>query len=105
MLAGIVSLLCLGGVGVFIASYDEATKIERTSPDAVVDQFLRAYLVNRDDKEASLFTCKSDPDLSGVSALRTELTQREAKFSVNVNVSWSSLTVSGTEPGRRSVAT
>jgi hypothetical protein len=103
--AGLLALLCLGGVGVFISFYDEATKIERTAPDAVVDQFLRAYLVNRDDTEAALFTCKSGLDLSAVSALRTELSEREKKFTVNVNVSWSTLTVSGTEEGRRTVTT
>ena len=54
MVAGIVALLCLGGIGVFISYYDEATKIERTSPNAVVIQFLQAYLVNRDDQEAAL---------------------------------------------------
>jgi hypothetical protein len=105
MVAGIVALLCLGGVGVFISFYDDATKIERTSPDAVVDQFLRAYLVNRDDQEAALFTCKDGLDLAGISALRTQLIQREKDFDVKVNVSWSSLTVSGTEKSRRSVTT
>jgi hypothetical protein len=105
MAAGILALLCLGGVGVFISFYDEATKIERTAPDAVVDSFLRAYLVNRDDEEAALFTCKSGANLAAVSALRAELIKRETDFSVSVNVSWSSLTVSGTEEGKRTVAT
>jgi hypothetical protein len=103
--AGILALLCLGGVGVFISFYDEATKIERSAPDAVVDQFLRAYLVNRDDQEASLFTCKDGLDLTAISALRTELVAREKEFDVTVNVSWSTLTVSGTEADRRTVTT
>ncbi|MFI7543006.1 hypothetical protein [Actinoplanes sp. NPDC049599] len=100
-----MALLCLGGIGVFISFYDEATKIERTAPDAVVDQFLRAYLVNRDDKEAELFTCKNGLDLSAITALRTELIAREKEFDVTVNVSWSTLTVSGTEENRRTVTT
>nr|BFE67311.1 hypothetical protein GCM10020092_006120 [Actinoplanes digitatis] len=68
--AGILALLCLGGVGVFISFYDEATKIERSKPDAVADQFLRAYLVNRDDKEVSLFTCKAQPRTVGAERLQ-----------------------------------
>jgi hypothetical protein len=103
--AGILALLCLGGIGVFISFYDEATKIERSAPDAVVDQFLQAYMVERDDQGASLFTCKEGLDLSAISALRTELVEREKKFDVTVNVSWSTLTVSGTEEGRRVVST
>jgi len=103
--AGILALLCLGGIGVFISFYDEATKIERSKPDVVVDQFLRAYLVNRDDQEAELFTCKDGLDLTAISALRTELVAREKEFDVTVNVSWSTLTVSGTEENRRTVTT
>jgi hypothetical protein len=104
MAAGILALLCLGGVGVFISFYDEATKIERTEPDAVVDQFLRAYLVNRDDKEAALFTCKSGPDLAQLEAFRTDMQSREQRFSIGIRVDWTSLTVS-TDAGRTTVST
>ncbi|MET8147420.1 hypothetical protein ACIBSW_06050 [Actinoplanes sp. NPDC049668] len=92
--AGILALLCLGGVGVFISSYDEATKIERSKPDAVVDQFLRAYLVNRDDKEAELFTCDNGLDLTRIEAFRTDLQSRESRFSIKIQVVWEGLTVS-----------
>jgi hypothetical protein len=103
--AGIIALLCLGGVGVVVSLYDSATGIKRTSPDAVVDGFLRAYLVDRDDKDAALYECTSGPDLTSLAALRNELVNRERQFAVKVNVSWSTLTVSGTEEGRRTVTT
>jgi hypothetical protein len=96
--AGILALLCLGGVGVFISFYDEATKIERSAPDAVVDQFLRAYLVNRDDEEAELFTCKDGLDLTRIEAFRTDLKSRETRFSISIQVVWEGLTVSTTGP-------
>lgn len=104
MAAGITSLLCLGGIGVFISFYDEATKIERTAPDAVVDNFLRAYLVNRDDQQASLFTCKSNLDLSLLKSFRDDIQSREQRFSIGIRVDWTSLTVS-TESGRTTVST
>jgi len=96
---GIVALLCLGGVGVFVSLYDSATAINRSAPDAVVDNFLGAYLVNRDDQEASLYTCKAGADLSQLKAFRDDIVTRETKFSVGIRVSWSSLTVTtnGTE--------
>ncbi|GGQ43489.1 hypothetical protein [Couchioplanes azureus] len=103
MAAGILSLLCLGGVGVFISIYDEATKIKRTAPDAVVDNFLRAYLVNRDDQQASLFTCK-EPELSLLKAFRDDIQSREQRFSIGIRVDWTSLTVS-TEGGQTLVST
>jgi hypothetical protein len=92
--AGILALLCLGGVGVFVSLYDSATEIKRTSPDAVVDNFLGAYLVNRDDEQASLYECKSGGDFAAIEAYRNDLLTREKDFSVGIRVSWSSLTVS-----------
>jgi hypothetical protein len=103
--AGILALLCLGGVGVVVSLYDSATAIKRTAPDAVVDSFLRSYLVDRDDKEVALYTCKAGADLTAIGALRTELVNREHEFAVKVIVSWGSLTVSGTEQGRQTITT
>ncbi len=93
MVGGILAILCLGGVGVFISFYDEATKIERTNPDAVVDNFLRAYLVNRNDQEASLYTCRSGLDLSKVAAFRNDIQARESQYSISIQVVWEGLTV------------
>jgi hypothetical protein len=91
--AGIVALLCLGGVGVFISLYDEATEIKRSNPDAVVDNFLGAYLVNRDDSEAELYRCESGGDLGVLTAYREEIVRLEKQFTVGIRVTWSSLTV------------
>ncbi|GGL03363.1 hypothetical protein [Mangrovihabitans endophyticus] len=103
--AGVLALLCMGGVGVIVSLYDEATEIKRTAPDAVADSFLRAYLVNRDDEEASLYTCKSGPDLSQVAALRQEMFTRERDYGVDVVIDWGGLVVSKTVGGRRTVST
>jgi hypothetical protein len=90
---------------VFVSLYDSATAIKRSAPDAVVDSFLRGYLVNRDDNEVALYTCKSGADLTAISSLRTELINREKTFNVKVVVSWSSLTVTGSGDARRDVST
>lgn len=98
-------LLCLGGVGVFVSLYDGATQIKRSAPDAVVDSFLRGYLVNRDHKEVALYACKNGADFSQLDRLRTEMAGREKNFDVKVNVTWGSLTVTGSGGERRTVAT
>jgi len=102
--AGILALLCLGGVGVAVSLYDSATAIKRSEPDVVADNFLRAFLVNRDDKEAALFMCKSGGDFSRIDAFRTDIYSREQRYSIGIRVSWSSLNVS-TEGGRTTVST
>ncbi|MBU2663285.1 hypothetical protein KOI35_07155 [Actinoplanes bogorensis] len=91
--AGVVALLCLGGVGVAVLLYDDETKIERTAPDAVVDNFLGAYLVSRNDQEAELYQCKSGGDLAELGAFRADIVQREQQFSAGINVSWGSFSV------------
>jgi hypothetical protein len=78
-----------------VSLYDEATKIDRASPDQVTSSFLRAYLLDRDDQEASLFMCKSGAKLDQLAALRTDMIAREQKFGTKVTASWESLKVAG----------
>lgn len=98
MVAGVVALLCMGGVGVAISLYDDATQIKRTDPDAVVDNFLRAYLVNRDDESASLYQCKSGGDFTQIAGYRADIVSREKRFSVGIRVTWSTFTVATSGP-------
>jgi hypothetical protein len=50
----------LGGVaaGTAFYLYDKATAIDRSTPEVVVDQFLRATLVQRDPDRVALFVCQ-----------------------------------------------
>ncbi len=91
--AGVLTLLCLGGVGIAVLLYDEETKIERAEPDAVADNFLRAYLVDRDDEQASLYQCKSGGDFQNIAAYRADIVNREKQFSVGIRVSWGTIAV------------
>ncbi|WP_433371628.1 hypothetical protein ACQPZX_47855 [Actinoplanes sp. CA-142083] len=104
MVGGVMALLCLGVAGVVVSLYDEATKIDRSEPDVVTDSFLIAYLVNRDDKTAQLFTCKNT-DLTEISALREQLVAREKQFNVKVSVSWGALTRQAVGSGQEDVTT
>lgn len=99
LLGGILALLCLGGAGVVALLYNNATKIERSAPDAVVDNFLRAYLVNRDDERAALYECKAGGDFAAISAYRNDIESREKRFSVGIRVTWSTFRVSTSGSG------
>jgi hypothetical protein len=91
--AGLIALLCLGGVGVAISLYDGATKIERSAPDGVLDGFLGAYLVNRDDEQASLYMCKSGGDFSKIAAYRADVVSREQRYSIGIQATWTGMNV------------
>jgi hypothetical protein len=90
--AGMTALLCLGGVGVAVLLYDDATKIDRSAPDVVVSSYLRAHLVARDDKAADLLTC-AEPDLAAMREFRSDIESREAQFSAHITVNWGRLAV------------
>lgn len=94
---GVLGILCAGGVGVAVLVYDEETKIERAEPDAVVDNFLRAYLINRDQKQVRLYACKAGGAFAQLEAYRTDIANREAQFSTGIQISWEGLIVSTSE--------
>jgi hypothetical protein len=93
---GFLALLCVGGVGAFFVLYDEATEVKRTEPDAVVDSFLAATLVARNDQEALLYQCKSGGDFQQIVQFRDDTVKREKDFAVGISVTWSSLDVNVT---------
>jgi hypothetical protein len=95
VVGGVLALLCLGGIGITFVLYDDATKIDRGSPDAAVDNYLRAFLVDRDDSQAALFRCKSGGDFARLDAYRADIISRESRYAIGIRVTWSSLTVQG----------
>ncbi|GIJ78036.1 hypothetical protein Xph01_24680 [Micromonospora phaseoli] len=99
-----IAALCLGGGVVGYLIYDRATAPDRSAPDVVVDNYLRAFLVDRNDVRADLFTCEGNPALDAAEALREEILRRESEFGVVVRVSWGPLHQTKTGQGQ-SVAT
>ncbi len=89
VIAGIVIGIGAAGAatsGLFI--YNEATKIDRTEPQVVTDEYLRAALVRKDFVGADLYACKNQERLAPIKTLRAELDQREKEFDITVLVSW-----------------
>lgn len=105
VVAGVVALLCLGGAVTGYVLYDRATAPDRSAPDVVVDNYLRAFLVDRNDVRADQFVCESSADLNAVQSLRSEIEQREAKFGVSVRVSWGPLSRTGHDGGEKVTTT
>ncbi|MFY1704752.1 hypothetical protein ACN28G_23990 [Micromonospora sp. WMMA1923] len=104
LLIGVLALLASGGAAAGYLLYDRATAPDRSAPDVVVDNYLRAFLVDRDDTKASVFMCEQKPDLTAVSVLRQEILDREVRFDVTVRVSWGPLSLADNGQGQ-SVAT
>ncbi|MEV6693266.1 hypothetical protein AB0M35_17530 [Micromonospora sp. NPDC051196] len=91
VVAGVLAALCLGGGVVGYLVYDRATTPDRSAPDVVVDNYLRAFLVDRNDVRANLLTCDETPDLGEMRQLRADLITREEQFDTNLAVTWGPL--------------
>lgn len=92
VLGGMLALLLMGGIGIAYVVYDRATALDRSAPDVVVDNFLRAYLVERDESKALLFACSDTSQLREVFAFREDLESRERRFDASFTVTWGGLT-------------
>ena len=101
----VLTAVLLGGLVGGYLLYDRATTPDRSAPDVVVDNYLRAFLVDRNDTRASLFVCEGPSDLAALAALRREIEQREANFGVDIRVSWGSLSRSAAQQGESVLTT
>jgi hypothetical protein len=100
LIGGIMALLCLGGAAVVITIYDKATAIKRTEPTAVVDNFLGAYFVDRNNDDAALYLCKSGANITSLASFRASLLDREKKTGTSVVVGWKDMTATSGDKTR-----
>ncbi|MFU8873862.1 hypothetical protein [Micromonospora sp. SL4-19] len=91
VVAGVLALLCGSGAVVGFVLYDRATAPDRSAPDVVVDNYLRAFLVDRNDTEAEEFACEGRANLGELRSLRDDLVSREKRFGTTISVSWGAL--------------
>ncbi|MFC6015473.1 hypothetical protein ACFP2T_04575 [Plantactinospora solaniradicis] len=98
VVGGALALLCLAGAAIAYVAYDRFTAPDRSSPDVVVDNYLRAFLVDRNDVLAEQFECAdSSAGLAELAGLRTDLSAREKQFQVTFVVKWGPLGVRAQE--------
>ena len=95
----VAALLCLGGTAAAFVFYDKATAPDRSSPHATVDDYLRAFLGQRDDRLAAQYVCQDSSGLSSVRALRADMESREKQFSMSATFSWDVLGESPVQGG------
>lgn len=91
---GVVSLLCVGGLGIAYHLYDVATKPDRSSPDITVHSYLQAMLIDRSNSEATQFTCVDSSQLLSFRQYVEQIESREVQFHATTSFSWGPLTVS-----------
>ncbi|WP_155369441.1 hypothetical protein [Catellatospora vulcania] len=103
VLAIVVAVAGTGGVIAAVVSYNEATKIDRSNPKVVLDEYLRAALIEKDKVGVDLHTCDDPVGLAPIGSLREEFDRRERDFGVVVLVTWGAMT--GETSGKDSAVT
>ncbi|GIG85220.1 hypothetical protein Pen02_01560 [Plantactinospora endophytica] len=93
VVGGALALLCLAGAAVAYVAYDRFTAPDRSAPDVVVDNYLRAFLVDENDVLAEQFECADKAGLAPLRTLRSDLTAREKQFQITFVVKWGPLGV------------
>jgi hypothetical protein len=92
VIAGVLVLLCMGGVGIGVTLYDEATTLQHDDPEIVVSNYLRAVF-DGDDVNANSLECDDDSGLEPLRAFHADVLEREQRFAVDIDVTWGPLTV------------
>ena len=87
-----IALLCMGGVGIGVTLYDEATTLQHDDPEIVVSNYLRAVF-DGDDVNAQSLECDDASGLEPLRAFRADVLEREQRFGVDIDVIWGPLTV------------
>src|SRR6478735_6383383 len=93
--AVIVGAAGIGAAGWGLLAYNEVTKIDRSEPEVVTDEFLRAVLVRKDDAGRDLYACSDQSRLEPIKALRRDLDRRERDFGVVIDTTWGAYERSG----------
>ncbi len=92
-----MSAAVVGVVSWGLVAYNEITKVDRSEPQVVTDQFLRAVLVAKDESGADLYACRDKSKDDHLWALRKELDTREKDFGVTIVVSWGAYVAIGSD--------
>lgn len=86
LVGGVLALLCLGGGVVAFTLYDNATKLDRSSPVYVASEYTSELFVHRDRPLAGLWAC-DDADLAAAERILDDIiaTERRLNTSIRAN--------------------
>ncbi|MDR7280288.1 hypothetical protein [Catenuloplanes atrovinosus] len=99
VVASVLGVLCSGTVGYGLWWYNEESKPDRSAPDVVVSNYLRALLVERNDVQAGLYVCESAA-LKEILDFRNDIVNRERTYAISIRVSWSGLAAADEASGK-----
>lgn len=94
VVAGVLALLCVGGVATALVWYNRASTPDRSTPDVAVINYLQATLVSGDPNRAKLFTCDGAVPL--VDEFAADVVSREQELGVSFSINIEDVVVTET---------
>ncbi|MEW1584201.1 hypothetical protein AB0283_01955 [Micromonospora vinacea] len=94
VVAGVLALLCIGGVATALVWYNRASTPDRSTPDVAVINYLQATLVAREPERAKLFTC--DGAVPSVDEFAADVAGREQELGVSFSINIEDVVVTET---------
>jgi hypothetical protein len=88
ILLGLLSVFCLGGLGYAFRVYDKATTPDRTTPDVTLANYLQAYLIDKNDREAASYSCSSANANSLLTNFRSGVENKASQIGSLISVAW-----------------
>jgi hypothetical protein len=89
-----VLFLCLGLAGAGYVLYDRATKIDRSSPELVVEKYVNALFDDRDNARAQLLECSGSSGRQQLRQFLEQVKNREKEFSIHIEVNTANYEIS-----------
>jgi len=88
VMAAVVAVTCTGVLGTGYFLYYKASEPDRSTPTVVVRQYLEATFNERDQSRARLFTCEDPNNFTEMSAMFSDIEDREKRGSKTITVRW-----------------
>jgi hypothetical protein len=85
VIAGVLALLCVGGLGSAYFYYRKVSEPDRRTPAVVLEQFVEAKVNDRDQGRAATLTCRST-SFHELDQLTADLKAREKQFDTTFTV-------------------
>ena len=97
--AGMALLFCTGLGGVAFFQFRESAQPDRSTPDVVVFQYVRALLNDRNDIRAKELTCDGGLGSAQILAFRDEIDARQRELNVEISTTATNpvVNIQGTE--------
>ncbi|RKR89608.1 hypothetical protein BDK92_3963 [Micromonospora pisi] len=91
IVAGLLAVLGVAGAAIAYVAYDRYTSPDQSAPDITVNNYLQAYMADRNDIRAKPLACGDTSKLAELAALRADLVEREKRFDTTFHVKWGKL--------------